>query len=207
MPPSRAASVVLALPAVAIRMPTKPASALSVAPKRYAKVPHGHPQSSRVLMSTAMTTTKTATHVYSRRRNAMAPSRMAAMSSRIRSFPAGAATTWRAKKTASTRPATAATTAIYAQAIGSTENHSRVGEKPERFYSRVNSHPTLRRSGPPAASRPTAPLPPRRTRFRSRPAPRACPLRAAARERAARPRPPRATTRRLEPHHGGATCR
>ena len=52
-----------------------------------------------------MATTKTASHRYSLRRKAIAPSRMASEISRIRSFPLGAASTWRVNRIANTSAA------------------------------------------------------------------------------------------------------
>ena len=93
--PTRAASAVRLLAAVAIRSPTNPAVADSTAPNTRAGAPRA-PQGSRNPISKARTATKTATQVYSRRRKAIDPSRMAAEISTMRSLPGRAAITKRA---------------------------------------------------------------------------------------------------------------
>ena len=70
-------------------------------------------------MSPARMTTKTATAVYSRRMNVIAPSRIESINSCIRSFPGSARFTSRAKNAASNRAAIAATMARYSQITGS----------------------------------------------------------------------------------------
>ncbi len=93
----RAASVVRAFAAVAMRMPMNPALPDAIAAEQVregAEEPvlrDGEDQQRDEDDEPAST-------VYWRRRNAMAPSAMAAMSSRIRSFPGSAAFTCRAKK-------------------------------------------------------------------------------------------------------------
>ncbi|GBE23554.1 hypothetical protein BMS3Bbin01_02939 [bacterium BMS3Bbin01] len=93
MPPVRAASVVRLFAAVATRIPTNPANADRKAPKMYATAPHGRPHGRSVAIRPAISTTNTATHVYSRRKNAIAPSRIASEISTIRALPRGAART------------------------------------------------------------------------------------------------------------------
>ncbi len=96
IPPVRAASVVRVLARVAILIPTNPALPERTAPKTYATAPHGRPQSRNDAISTAITTTNTETQRYSRRRNAIAPSRIAWPISIILGLPSGAARTERA---------------------------------------------------------------------------------------------------------------
>jgi len=59
-------------------------------------------------ISSATIATNPASTVYWRRRKAIEPSRMAAMSSRMRSFPGSAALTCRAKRPANSKPPIAA---------------------------------------------------------------------------------------------------
>ena len=122
IPPVRAASVVRLFAAVEIRMPTSPADPDRSAPNTYARAPHGRPQSKRPAIKPAMTTTKTATHVYSRRRNAIAPSRMASDISIIFAFPRGAARTCLAKNTARPSARSATTTATYTNDVSDIES-------------------------------------------------------------------------------------
>ena len=93
--PLRAAFAVRVFAAVAIRMPMKPAIEDRTAPIRYAKDAYGRPSIGTIKSTINMTPTKTDTHWYSRRRKAMAPSRIAFPISFIRSVPSSAfITTW-----------------------------------------------------------------------------------------------------------------
>src|SRR5690606_21487957 len=109
-------------------------------------------------MRRPMATTNTATHVYSRRRNAIAPSRIAEASPTIVSFPCGVARTARAYTTARTRAATPATSATYRSVSVMDESSRRGTGKPEREYRNLLDSLSHRRSqtgwnGPPRSAR------------------------------------------------------
>ena len=95
--PWRAALAVRVLAAVAMRIPMKPAIEESTAPIRYAMEAYGRPSIGTTNNTMNMTPTKTDTHWYSRRKNAMAPSRMASPISFMRSVPSSAFITTVAK--------------------------------------------------------------------------------------------------------------
>ena len=113
-----AAVAVLQLARTAIFMPMKPAPAEQIAPNMKARLTH-HPSAGISPRTMAMTTAKIARFLYSRVRNAVAPSLIAPDISLIRSVPSPLFKTLKARNPAKSNPMTPIMIAIITGSIGS----------------------------------------------------------------------------------------